>query len=108
MPSHSSHLGVALRLSICGVGFGLFQGPNIREIMSKAPISRSGGASAIVAISRLMGQTFGAALVAQCFHLWGVGGPSMALWVGSGCALLGSAISVMRLRGGASPIADSA
>jgi DHA2 family multidrug resistance protein-like MFS transporter len=99
MPSDASEVGVALRLALCGIGFGLFQAPNMREIMSKSPASRGGGASALVAISRLLGQTCGAAIVAQCFHWWQADGPSMALWIGGACALLGSVFSVARLRG---------
>ncbi len=66
------------------VTFGLFQSPNMREIMSGATGARSGGASAIVAISRLMGRTLGAGLVAQCFHWWPVSGAHMALCLGGG------------------------
>lgn len=99
MPHDTTGVGVALRLALCGTGFGLFQAPNMREIMSKAPANRSGGASGLVAISRLMGQTCGAALVAQCFHWWKAAGPVMALWLGGCCALLGGVFSVMRLHG---------
>lgn len=97
MPHETSEAGVALRLALCGAGFGLFQAPNMREIMSKSPTNRSGGASGLVAISRLLGQTCGAAVVAQCFHWWQATGPVMALWLGGGCALLGSFFSAMRL-----------
>lgn len=98
MPHTTSETGVAIRLALCGAGFGLFQAPNIREIMRKSPTNRSGGASGLVSISRLLGQTCGAATVAQCFHWWQAEGPVMALWLGGGCALLGSLFSVMRLR----------
>lgn len=97
-PVHASEADIALRLAICGMGFGLFQAPNMRAIMGNAPPGRSGGASGIVAISRLMGQTIGAALVAQCFHTWAAGGPVMALWIGGGTALLGCGFSAMRLQ----------
>lgn len=96
----ASEIGVALRLALCGAGFGLFQSPNLREIMSKSPASRSGAASALVALSRLLGQTSGAALVAQSFHLRHAAGPVMSLWLGAACAFLGSIFSVMRLRTG--------
>jgi len=97
MPAHVSEAGIALRLALCGVGFGLFQAPNMREIMSSAPAGRSGGASGIIAISRLMGQTIGAALVAQCFHTWSTAWPAMALWIGGATALLGGCFSALRL-----------
>ena len=97
MPHDTSEMGMAFRLALCGIGFGLFQAPNMREIMSKAPANRSGGASAVVAISRLLGQTCGAALVAQCFHSRQDAGPVMALWLGGGCAFLGCVFSAMRI-----------
>ncbi|WP_322046512.1 MFS transporter [Paraburkholderia sp. J67] len=93
-----SSVGIAVRLGVCGIGFGLFQSPNMREIMSGASATRSGGASAVVAISRLMGQTLGAGLVAQCFHWWPAAGPRMAIGLGSACALLGCLFSAMRLK----------
>lgn len=99
MSGSVSSMTIAVRLAVCGIGFGLFQSPNMREIMSGATAVRSGGASAIVAISRLIGQTFGAGLVAQCFHLWPASGPQMAVCLGGACALLGCLFSAMRLTG---------
>lgn len=94
----TSHVAIALRLVVCGIGFGLFQAPNMKAIMGNAPPHRSGGASGIVAISRLMGQTIGAALVAQCFYLWHQQGPTMALWLGGACAASGVVFSALRLK----------
>lgn len=93
----ASHGAIVWRLMVCGAGFGLFQAPNMKAIMSNAPADRSGGASGIVAISRLLGQTCGAALVAQCFHVWQQQGPEIALWLGCLCAALGCVFSVLRL-----------
>jgi DHA2 family multidrug resistance protein-like MFS transporter len=84
-------------MGACGGGFGLFQAPNMHEIMSRAPASRSGGASGVVAVSRLVGQTSGAALVAECFHAASGNGPTLALWLGAIAALAGSVSSSMRL-----------
>ena len=64
---------------ICGGGFGFFQSPNLRAIMSSAPPERSGSASGIVATSRLLGQSTGAALVALCFGISAANGPRLAL-----------------------------
>jgi DHA2 family multidrug resistance protein-like MFS transporter len=97
-PSDTSQAGIALRLVLCGIGFGLFQAPNMKAIMGNAPPHRSGGASGIVAISRLMGQTVGAALVAQCFYLWHQQGPLTALWLGATSAALGVVFSALRLK----------
>lgn len=98
LPANAEAIGILIPLAICGLGFGLFQAPNMREIMSNAPKSRSGGASGIVAISRLMGQTTGAAMVAQCFYWWSSAAPVTSLWIGGGTALLGCLFSGMRLK----------
>jgi DHA2 family multidrug resistance protein-like MFS transporter len=97
LPAKAGAFDILIRLAICGIGFGLFQAPNMREIMSNAPKSRNGGASGIVALSRLLGQTMGAAIVAQCFYWWSGAAPVLSLWIGSGCALLGCVFSVMRI-----------
>jgi DHA2 family multidrug resistance protein-like MFS transporter len=74
MPSDPSAFDIGWRMAICGVGFGFFQAPNVKAIMSSAPASRGGSASGMVATARLIGQSTGAALVAFCltvFHLHG-------------------------------------
>ncbi|MDE2504151.1 MAG: MFS transporter, partial [Burkholderiales bacterium] len=78
LPATPSVAGIVARMVLCGVGFGLFQSPNLRALMSSAPPERSGGASGVIAIARLTGQTSGAALVALCFGLAGAQGPTWA------------------------------
>ncbi len=63
-------IDIVVRMAICGAGFGFFQSPNLRALMSSAPPERSGGASGVIAIVRLLGQTSGAALVALCYGLF--------------------------------------
>ena len=92
-----SNAAIVAWLMLCGAGFGFFQSPNLRAIMGSAPPERSGGASGVVATSRLLGQTLGAALVALCFHVSLPGGPAIALWLGCGFALVGSLLSGLRL-----------
>jgi DHA2 family multidrug resistance protein-like MFS transporter len=70
---------IVWRMMICGAGFGFFQSPNLKALMSAAPPERSGGASGIVATSRLTGQSTGAALVALCFGISLTHGPALAL-----------------------------
>ena len=84
-------------MAVCGIGFGLFQTPNMKAIMSSAPPHRSGSASGIVATARLIGQTTGAALAALCFGLAGRDGAALALALGAGFAALGSVMSFLRL-----------
>mgnify|MGYP006198179639 CR=1 FL=1 len=88
---------IGWRMALCGAGFGFFQSPNLKALMTSAPLARSGGASGIVAISRLLGQTLGASLVALCFHVSLGSGPLYALWLGCVFALVGAVASGLRL-----------
>jgi DHA2 family multidrug resistance protein-like MFS transporter len=96
----SSAADIVLRMAVCGAGFGFFQSPNLKALMSAAPPHRSGGASGIIALARLLGQTSGAALVALCFGVGGQQGPLWAVVLGAGFAALASASSFARLRFG--------
>ncbi len=84
-------------MALCGLGFALFQSPNLNALMSSAPPERSGGASGMVAMARLNGQAIGAALVALCFGLAGERGPVWALWLGAGVACVAALASSARL-----------
>ncbi len=97
LPAHPSVLDISVRMAICGIGFGFFQSPNLKALMSSAPPERAGGASGIIATSRLLGQATGAALTALCFSLAGVHGSSDALWLGAAFAAVASVASGMRL-----------
>src|SRR3954454_7558646 len=97
LPAHPGSAGLVWRMMICGAGFGFFQSPNLKAIMSSAPPERSGGASGIVATSRLVGQAIGAALVALCFGLSAEHGPALALALGEAFAGTGSLVSFSRL-----------
>jgi DHA2 family multidrug resistance protein-like MFS transporter len=93
---------ICWRTALCGAGFGFFQAPNLKALMSSVPPRRSGGASGVVATSRLLGQSMGAGLVALCFHLMTpLHAPRSALWLGCAFALAGSVWSVLRLAPGA-------
>jgi DHA2 family multidrug resistance protein-like MFS transporter len=97
LPAAPSVFDIAWRLVVCGVGFGFFQSPNMRAMMTSAPANRSGGASGIVAASRLVGQSLGAAAVAICLSLSPRHGVEAAIWVGVAVGLFGSAVSSLRL-----------
>jgi DHA2 family multidrug resistance protein-like MFS transporter len=58
---------IAWRLTLCGIGFGIFQSPNNRSIQGSAPRDRSGATQAIQAVARVTGQTVGATIVAVVF-----------------------------------------
>ena len=97
LPADPSISGIVWRMMVCGAGFGFFQSPNLRAIMSSAPPERSGGASGIVATSRLVGQAIGAALVALCFGISMLHGPSLALALAAVFSAAGSVVSFSRL-----------
>ncbi len=97
LPADPGVVDICLRMVVCGAGFGFFQSPNLRALMSSAPAERAGGASGTIATSRLLGQTGGAALTAFCFSVGGVHGSTGALWLGAGFAAAASVASAMRL-----------
>jgi DHA2 family multidrug resistance protein-like MFS transporter len=97
LPADPGPIDIVWRLALCGVGFGFFQAPNMKAIMASAPRERSGGASGIVATSRLLGQALGAAVVALCLSAFPAGGARMTVWVGCFIAVLGSLMSLSRL-----------
>ena len=97
MPAHPASSAIVWRMALCGLGFGFFQAPNNREILSSAPKERSGGASGMLSLARLMGQTLGATLVALIFNMFSDGNSTVALIVGA-CFAAGAAIvSCMRI-----------
>jgi DHA2 family multidrug resistance protein-like MFS transporter len=97
LPANPSVADIVWRMMICGFGFGFFQTPNLKAIMSSAPPHRSGSASGIVATARLIGQTTGAALAALCFSLAGRDGATVALAMGTVFAGIGAVMSFLRL-----------
>jgi MFS transporter, DHA2 family, multidrug resistance protein len=87
-------LGAAL--AICGAGFGFFQTPNNRTMLSAAPKARSGGAGGIQSTARLLGHTTGTTVMALCFQLAGTAGPRLALGFGILFALGAAGFSLSR------------
>ncbi len=69
LPADASALEISWRMMFCGLGFGFFQSPNNRSLLSAAPLDRSGAAAGMLAISRLTGQTIGASLTAIIFRI---------------------------------------
>jgi DHA2 family multidrug resistance protein-like MFS transporter len=97
LPEHPTWLDITWRMTLCGVGFGFFNTPNNRAIITSAPASRSGGASGMQATARLFGQTTGAALVALVFATMPVGGTTWTLILATGAAGIAAAVSFSRL-----------
>jgi DHA2 family multidrug resistance protein-like MFS transporter len=71
LPENPTSVEIAWRMALCGLGFGFFQAPNNRSMLSAAPLSRSGAAGGMLATARLTGQTIGAILAAISFRIAG-------------------------------------
>ena len=97
MPAAPSVVDISWRMLVCGMGFGFFQAPNLKALMTSVPPERSGGASGIVATARLFGQSVGAALVALCFGVSALHGSRLALGLGAGFAGAACLASFLRL-----------
>ena len=109
LPSAPHPLDIAWRMALCGGGFGFFNTPNNRAMITAAPRDRAGGASGMLSTARLSGQTFGAVLVALVLaRSTGAAvvpgtaamttGPTNALWLGAAFATLAAVVSLTRLR----------
>jgi len=97
LPAHADFFTIGWRMALAGAGFGLFQSPNNRAMISAAPRARSGGASGMLGTARLLGQTIGAALVASLFARVPHHATTVALFVASGFAIVGAVVSALRL-----------
>jgi MFS transporter, DHA2 family, multidrug resistance protein len=100
LPEGSSTLDFIWRMALCGLGFGFFQSPNNRAMLSLVPRARSGSAGGMLSTARLLGQTLGAAGVAILFRAHSDLGANTALMIASGMALAAAAVSMVRLVGG--------
>ncbi len=97
LPASPNPFDIVWRMSLCGAGFGMFQSPNNRVMITAAPKSRSGGASGMLGTARLLGQTSGAALVALMFVRVPDHGAMVSLFIATGFALVAACVSLARL-----------
>lgn len=93
-----SDADILWRMALCGAGFGFFQSPNNRTIVTAAPRTRSGAAGGMLATARLLGQTTGAVAVAAGFHWMGVASGPLLLRAAAVAAVVAAIISMLRLR----------
>ncbi|PMS38514.1 MFS transporter [Trinickia symbiotica] len=111
--AHPAQMAIIWRAAVAGAGFGLFQTPNNREMLSVVDKPRTGIASGVLATARTLGQSIGAALVAVVLVNFTAAGEAIAkgsstgwpigtaLWIAcaSGCAAVAlSASRQMRRR----------
>jgi MFS transporter, DHA2 family, multidrug resistance protein len=86
-------------LILCGIGFGIFQTPNNRNMFLAAPLTRSAAAGAAQSMARLTGQTFGALLAGVMFSTLSVAlAPLAALYFGAVLTLAAGSVSLLRAR----------
>jgi DHA2 family multidrug resistance protein-like MFS transporter len=97
LPSKPDAFDIVWRMALAGIGFGLFQSPNNRAMISSAPRERSGGASGALGTARLLGQTTGAAIVALLFARMPGNATVAALLIATGFALVAACVSLARL-----------
>jgi DHA2 family multidrug resistance protein-like MFS transporter len=99
LPEHPATFDIVWRLLVCGVGFGFFNTPNNRAILTSAPPQRAGAASGMQATARLLGQSVGAAMVALMFGLFPTGGTRESLLFATCAAAAAAVVSFSRLAG---------
>jgi MFS transporter, DHA2 family, multidrug resistance protein len=93
----ASNVGIGWRMALCGVGFGLFQSPNNRMMLTAAPRERAGAAGGMLGTARLSGQTLGAVMTAIFLEFFAGHGETIALTAAAALALGGAAFSVLRV-----------
>lgn len=83
----------------CGMGFGLFQTPNNRNIFLSTPLERSAASGGLQGTARLTGQTAGGVLMTLLFTLAPMGtAPRLGLGIGGALALLAGLVSLLRVK----------
>jgi MFS transporter, DHA2 family, multidrug resistance protein len=86
-------------LMLTGVGFGLFQTPNNRNMLLSIPAERSGAAGGMQALSRLVGQTMGSMLIAVLLaQVSTAAAPRISLLIGSAFALAAGLVSLKPIK----------
>ena len=79
---------------LCGLGFGLFQVPNNRNMFLSAPPDRSGAAGGMQGTARLVGQTSGAIIMTFLFTLSSIdAAPGIGLGIAAALAMAAGLVS---------------
>ena len=63
LPAHPTPLDIGWRVALSGAGFGIFQSPNNRMMLTAAPRARAGAAGGMLSTARLTGQTTGVSVL---------------------------------------------
>ena len=98
-PLHGSALPLVPLTMLCGLGFGLFQVPNNRNMFLSAPHERTGAAGGMQATARLTGQTAGGIFMNLLFTVASVeSAPRVGLGIGAVLTLVAGLVSVLRVK----------
>lgn len=102
LPQQPLPLDIMWRTAICGVGFGLFQSPNNREILTNILPQHAARGAALLCSARLLGQALGAVAVGMNYLQPGsaqatVRGISELLWSTAALQLGGLAVGGLGL-----------
>jgi DHA2 family multidrug resistance protein-like MFS transporter len=95
-PLNGSPLPLIPMTMLSGLGFGLFQVPNNRNMLLSAPRERSGAAGGMQGTARLTGQTLGAVMMSLLFALAGGDAPRIGLGLAAALALIAGLVSILR------------
>ena len=96
-PSRDGPASLIPLVVLCGLGFGLFQAPNNRNMLLAAPRARSGAAGGMQGTARLVGQTTGAVIMTLLFTLVSLDtAPRIGLAIGAALTLASGLVSTLR------------
>ncbi|KQR50553.1 MFS transporter [Brevundimonas sp. Leaf168] len=96
--ANSSHFDIIWRMALCGAGFGFFQSPNNRAMLSEAPKNRAGAAGGTLGMARVVGQSLGAVVVAFLLSAAPINGVGHGFQIAAVTALFGAVMSGSRVR----------
>jgi DHA2 family multidrug resistance protein-like MFS transporter len=98
LPASPSDVDIIWRVTLCGIGFGLFQTPNNRLMLTSAPRERSGAAGGLMTMSRMVGMTAGAAIATVMLDLYGTRGAGTSLAIAAAAAAIGLPAALLRMQ----------
>ncbi|WP_312594731.1 MFS transporter [Brevundimonas sp.] len=98
LTAESSHFDIVWRMALCGAGFGFFQSPNNRAMLSEAPRERAGAAGGALGTARVLGQSMGAVVVAFLLSAAPQTGVRHGFQLAAIAALFGAVMSGSRIR----------
>ncbi|MDP9767163.1 UNVERIFIED_ORG: DHA2 family multidrug resistance protein-like MFS transporter [Atlantibacter hermannii] len=98
LPASPAAWDICLRSLWCGIGFGCFQSPNNREMLSNVSRDYASYASGVLSIVRTFGQCLGAAVMGVLLAINELQAVHYALWIAVVASAASVVLSVSRLR----------